>query len=139
MPFVLDESSYRIEKNTFPDREEAKNRAEEAARILGRPVTVYELLAQELHFAFRVMPDGSTDETDPLPEHVAVQPEAPAVLGSPRDRRGVLDAVAEALEHAGRPDLAAEVDRENEAVALDTEEGLRKIADQLKRDPTLNV
>lgn len=136
MPFVLDESSYRIEKNTFPLREEAKNRAEEAARILGRPVTVYELVAQELHFAFRVMPDGSEDSTDPLPEHVAVQPEAPAVLG----RRQLLDAVADALERAGRPDLAVQVDQDNEAVALDGPDDMtRQIVDELKRDPSLNL
>lgn len=82
MPYyVLDESSYRTDKNTFPSPDEAKDRAEEAARILGRPVTVYELLNQALHFAFRVHPDGRVCERDPLPQHQAIEPTAPAVLG----------------------------------------------------------
>jgi hypothetical protein len=138
MPYVLDESSYRIEKNTFPTAEEAKNRAAEAARILGRPVTVYELIAQHLHFAFRVMPDGSVDQTEPLPVHIPVKPSAPAVLGrrvtarSSKPKGRLLDAVAEALEAAGRMDLAAEIDKE--AVAKDSlDEGLRAIVDELKR------
>lgn len=136
MAYVLDESSYRIEKNTFPTREEAHQRAEEAARILGRPVTVYELLNQELHFAFRVRPCGEVDETDPFSHHEAEPVLSPAVLGR---RQALLDAIAEALEQAGRPDLAAQVDCENEAVAIDSpDDGIRKIVDDLKNDPTIN-
>lgn len=136
MAYVLDESSYRIDKNTFPTREEAQQRAEEAARILGRPVTVYELLNQELLFAFRVRPCGEVDETNPLPNHEAEQSRAPAVLG----RRAVFDTVADLLEQAGRVDLAAQVDQENEAVALDDPtDGIRKIVDVLKKDPAVNL
>ena len=136
MPFVLDESSYRIDDNTFYSRDDARVRAANAADKLGRPVTVYELVAQELHFAFRVMPDGTVDETDPLPEHVAEDPVSPAVLGYRHD----LDLIAEVLEQSGRPDLAAEIDRENEAMATEGPEvGIRNIAEQLKRDPDLNV
>lgn len=135
MPYVLDESSYRIDKNTFPSSDEASDRAAEASRILGRPITVYELTGGELHFAFRVMPDGTVDETNPLPEGQPVEPEAPAVLG----RVELLDTIAETLERAGRPDLAAAVDRdvvaEDEAVAQEgPEAGIRRIAERLKQE-----
>jgi len=137
MPYVLDESSYRIDKNTFPTADEAEERAEETARILGRPITVYELVAQELHFAFRVMPDGTVDDTNPLPEHVPVQPSAPAVLGTAK-RPELLDWVAETLERAGRPELALAIDREaaeDEAVAVDgPERGVREIVERLKQE-----
>lgn len=134
MPYVLDESSYRLAKNTFSCREEARISAESAAVRLGRPITVYELVAQELHFAFRVMPDGSVDQTDPLPNHIAVEPSAPAVLGSP-----VLDEVAEVLEQQGRFDLAAAIDEANEALAVDGPDvGIGKIAKLLKQDAELN-
>ena len=134
MPFVLDESSYRIDKNTFPTAEEAQDRAGEAARILGRPITVYELLNQTLHFAFRVHPDGRVCERNPLPEHVAIEPTAPAVLGY-RSRRELFDAIAEVLERQGRFDLAAALDADGEAVAKDGPEfGLRSIVDRLKQE-----
>ena len=113
MPYVLDESSFRIDKTVFPTDDEAKQRAGEAARILGRPISVYELNAGELHFAFRVMPDGETDEeqptVDPQPGDT-IEPSAPAVLG--RTRHAIMfDSVAQVLEDAGRPDLAAAIDR----------------------------
>lgn len=134
MAYVLDESSYRIDKNTFPTADEAQDRAGEAARILGRPVTVYELVNQELHFAFRVHPDGRKCERNPLPEHEPIEPTAPAVLG----RRELLDTVAEVLEQRGRFDLAAALDAEDEAVAKEgPEAALRDIVDQLKQDDTL--
>jgi hypothetical protein len=131
MAYVLDESSYRIDKNTFPTADEAQDRAGEAARILGRPVTVYELVNQELHFAFRVHPDGRKCKRDPLPEHEPIEPTAPAVLG----RRELLDTVAEVLEQQGRFDLAAALDAEDEVVGAD--DALSGIVDQLKQDDTL--
>lgn len=134
MPYVLDESSYRIDKNTFPTSDEASDRAAETARILGRAITVYELTGGELHFAFRVMPDGTIDETNPLPENEPVEPASPAVLG----RMELLDTIAETLERAGRPDLAAAVDRDavgDEAVAQEgPEAGIRKMAERLKQE-----
>lgn len=137
MPYVLDESSYRIEKNTFPTEEEAKERAEEAARILGRPITVYELAGQELHFAFRVKPCGEVDETNPLPEHVPVEPSAPAVLGEKKrkvvERPDLYDTVAETLERAGRADLAAQIDRQRvEASAIEKRRD-RAIGDMVRK------
>lgn len=143
--YVLDEASYRIDKNTFPTADEAQDRAAEAARILGRPITVYELLNQELHFAFRVQPDGTKCECNPLPEHEAIEPTAPAVLGRTvttaaskptfRSRRELLDAIAETLEQHGRFDLAAAIDAEDEVVAKDGPEiGLRSIVDMLKQE-----
>lgn len=145
MPYVLDESSYRIEKNTFPSEEEAKDRAEEAARILGRAITVYELLNQELHFAFRVMPDGSVDKTNPLPEHEPVEPAAPVAIGSAEPEAAgsvqwidLFDAIAETLEQSGRPDLAAEIDRE--AVATDgPDESIKKMVYELKKSEYLGL
>jgi hypothetical protein len=131
MAYVLDESSYRIDKNTFPTADEAQDRAGEAARILGRPVTVYELVNQELHFAFRVHPDGRKCKRNPLPEHEPIEPTAPAVLG----RRELLDTVAEVLEQQGRFDLAAALDAEDEVVGAD--DALSGIVDQLKQDDTL--
>jgi hypothetical protein len=117
MPYVLDESSYRIDKTMFPTIEEAKQRAAEASRILGRAIAVYELTAGELNFAFRVMPDGSVEETQPTVEHQSPEPDSPVALGSvPRKRHvdviGRLDEIATVLELAGRPDLASVVDRE---------------------------
>jgi len=119
--FVLDESSYRLEKNAFETEEEAKQFATEAARILGRPITVYQLVAQELMFAFRVLPDGSTDMTDlsDVESGETVEPATQVVKGmvtasASMDDRDLFDAIAETLERAGRADLAAQVDREAE-------------------------
>ncbi len=117
MPYVLDESSFRVDKTVFPTAEEAEQRAAEAARIVGRPIAVYELVDQELGFAFRVMPDGTRDETQPTvdvpPGHVE-EPSAPAILGRTRDAvmfdEATFDSIAEVMEQAGRLDLAAEVD-----------------------------
>lgn len=140
MPYVLDESSYRTDKNTFPTADEAKERAEEAARILGRPITVYELVSQELHFAFRVLPCGAVDETNPLPEHVPVEP-APVVLGSrkrkPKRRTDLYDTIAETLERSGRADLAAVIDRQRvEASAIDKQrdDAIGQMARELLHD-----
>lgn len=131
MAYVLDESSYRIDKNTFPTTEEAQDRATEAARILGRPVTVYELVDRALHFAFRVHPDGRKCERNPLPEHEPIEPTAPAVLG----RRELFDTVAEVLEQQGRFDLAAALDADDELVAkAGPDAAIRSIVDQLKQD-----
>lgn len=131
MAYVLDESSYRIDKNAFPTAEEAQDRAAEAARILGRPITVYELLNQTLHFAFRVHPDGRKCERNPLPEHEPIEPTAPAVLG----RRELFDTIAEVLEQQGRFDLAAALDADGEVVAkAGPDAAIRSIVDQLKQD-----
>ena len=138
MPYVLDESSYRTADNTFYTEDEARSVAHQAAEQLGRPVTVYELAAQELHFAFRVMPDGTVDTTDPLPEHQAIEPSSPAAIGrvataatKPSGRQSFFDTVAEALEQAGRYDLAAAIDEESDASA-GAEDGIRWMVDRLK-------
>jgi len=109
MPYVIDESSYRIDKTNFPTSEEAERRAGEAARMLGRAINVYELLAGELHWAFRVLPDGSVEESNPLePEQSGeVVEEGMPVLGELE----VLDQVAEVLEQKGKLGLAAAVDQ----------------------------
>lgn len=112
MPYVLDESSYRVDKTVFYDEADAKQRAEEAARILGRPVNVYTLENRELHFHCRVLPDGTVEETNPLteaPEGHEEPTHSPAVLGRLSVRTA--DAVAQVLERVGRLDLAAQVDR----------------------------
>jgi len=114
MPYVLDESSYRVDKTVFPTADEAEERAAEAARILNRPITVYVLQNQVLDFAFRVLPDGTRDQDNPTvdaPSGVVVDNPAPAVLGR---RAAVLDTVAEFLERRGHVRLAAYVDSLNE-------------------------
>lgn len=129
MPFVLDESSYRVDKTVFPTAEEAEQRAAEAARVLGRAINVYELLDQMLNFAFRVLPDGSVEEdnplTDPATENVA--PTSPAVLGT------VLDDVAEVLEQRSSLDLAAEVDAFAEVITAPEASIMMTASDDLKR------
>lgn len=120
--WIIDESSYRTDKTAFPTEEEAIQKAGEAARILGRPIAVYKLMAQDfaaenthptydsrLQHAGRVHPDGTWEEGDsPLAQHEAVQPTAPAVLGMVIAE---LDAVAEELEAAGERELSTEVDQ----------------------------
>ena len=109
MYYVIDESSFRIDKTSFPSAEEAEARAGEAARIVGRAVNVYALQAGELNFAFRVLPCGTVEETNPLTEPQAggqeIEPAGPVALG-------VFDRVAEALETAGQVKLAAAVDQQ---------------------------
>lgn len=130
--YVIDESSFRIDKTSFPTADEAKQRAGEAARILGRAINVYELLAGELHFAFRVMPDGGVEDENPLTAPEAggyqIEPAAPVALGELE----IFDGVAEALEAAGQLRLATQVDieakRREGALA-----GVAAIAAQLKR------
>jgi len=113
--YVIDESSYRIDKTAFPTKEEAEQRAAEAARILGRAVNVYELLAGELHFAFRVLPDGNPDMNNPLDtDHSGdvIKTESPAVLGTAFERvLAELDDLAEKLELQGNTDLSLQVDK----------------------------
>lgn len=110
MTYVLDESSFRVDKTVFSTAQEAEQYAAESSRALGRPIAVYELADQQLGFAFRVMPNGTRDETQPTvevpPGHVE-PPQAPAVLGN---RLAHYDATAEALERRGHLRLAAEVD-----------------------------
>jgi hypothetical protein len=112
--YVIDESSYRIDKTSFPTKEEATQRAAEASRILGRAINVYELLSGELHFAFRVMPDGTTDSTNPLDPQVGgeeIKPASPAVLGSFGRTLAILDDLAETFEARGNVDLAVKIDK----------------------------
>ncbi len=129
--FVIDESSYRIDKTAFPSEEEAEQRAAEAARILGRSINVYELLEGELHFAFRVMPDGSTEKENPLITEPGddTQVEAPnhAILG----KLDILDEVAETLEGAGQVQLASRVDEERSRISSSPQRGHAGIASKL--------
>jgi len=110
MYYVIDESSYRIDKTSFASSEEAESRAAEAAKILGRAINVYALQAGELNFAFRVMPDGTVEDVNPLTEPQAggeqIEPTAPVALGA------IFDEVSEALESAGQLKLAAAVDHQ---------------------------
>jgi hypothetical protein len=131
MPYVLDESSYRIDRNHFPSKGEAQDRAAECARILGRSVSVYELVGQKLLFAFRVLPDGKIDKTNPLVDHKPIEPESPVIVGQALAR---LDEAAEFLENAGRFDLAAAVDRAAAASQETTgsvDDGLEEMAAKL--------
>lgn len=114
MSYVIDESSYRVDKTNYPTSEEAEQRASEAARILGRAVNVYELAAGELHFAFRVMPDGSTQKENPLTDTEPgsqVEPAGPVVMGSLEQALADLDEAAEKVEQQGNLELATEIDR----------------------------
>jgi len=85
--WILDESSYRIDKTNFPNREEAEQKAGEAARILGRPISVYQLLKGELIFDFKVLPDGSISKNDstiePVKDETVKNPPSTPILGSP--------------------------------------------------------
>jgi len=108
--YVIDESSYRVDKTNFPTLEEAQQKAGEAARILNRPINVYQLSAGELNFSVRVMPDGGIEHENPL-----TNPGPTDTIGPTMPSLGkvqVLDEVAEVLEQAGKPDLAAKVDAE---------------------------
>ena len=110
--YVIDESSFRVDKTSFPTAEEAEQRAAEAARIKGQAVNVYELIGGELHFAFRVMPDGSTENENPLTDPASGDMIEPATEVALSSREEILDQVAESLETIGEVDLAAAVDRE---------------------------
>lgn len=108
--YVIDESSYRIDKTSFPSAEEAEQRAGEAARIVNRAISVYEMLEGELHFAFRVMPCGKVETDQPTVDPdsgdqiVQEYPVLGAVVAE-------LDLITEELEAKGAVQLAARVDR----------------------------
>ncbi len=102
--FVIDESSLRIDKTSFPTSEEAEQRAAEAARIVGRAINVYELQEGVLNFAFRVLPDGTVEKDNPLSDAEPgdqIEPAAPVALG---EAIAKFDQIAEDLESRG--DLA---------------------------------
>lgn len=149
--FVLDESSYRVDKSAFETQDEAKQYAAEAARILGRAINVYELLNGELMFVFRVRPDGSTDTinlSEPMPDSTlppatqvvkgrnrSSEPSGSAARAAKARDRALLDNVADALERAGRTDLAAHVDFHNAGVTSAThgiDDGITRLARALK-------
>lgn len=151
--FVLDESSYRIDKTNFPTREEAEQKAGEAARILGRAISVYTLINGELLLSFKVNPDGTVsydDAThDPMKEETVDQPTTP-ILGDvdvgdlgkmiKDDISGeeMFDEVAEIMEKAGRPDLAAVVDSETRRISSDANpigKPQSTIMDYLRKNP----
>lgn len=108
--FVIDESSYRTDKTSFPTAEEAQQRAAEAARIVNRPINVYQMQEGALNFAFRVMPCGDVEYDQPTVEPETgdqIEQEYP-VLGEVVKE---LDSITEALEAKGATELASRVDR----------------------------
>lgn len=130
--FVIDESSYRIDKTSFPTAEEAEQRAGEAARILNRAINVYELLEGELHFAFRVLPCGDVETEQPTVDPDTgdqIVQEYP-VLG---DITAELDLITEELEAKGATELAARLDRVvHKLTAEKTAPGIRKLVASLR-------
>jgi len=87
MPFVVDESSYRIDKTAYPTRDEAVNVGLESARILGRRVNVYQLEDGVETFIGHAMPDGTFDEkaVNELAEpnrNQDIPPVAPVAIGA---------------------------------------------------------
>lgn len=140
MPFVLDEASYRIDKNSFPTAEEAEQRAGEAARILGRAVNVYELIGGELLFAFRVMPDGAVERENPLDDPMPgteIKPASPAVLGSVLDQ---IDVLADDAELNGQLGLSTSLDHLHSRIEAGDHEGVKEIARKIKEEaPMFNL
>lgn len=118
--WVIDESSYRIDKTAFADKQEAIQKASEAARILGRPISIYNLVEQDfsatnthpsydnrLQHAGRVHPDGSWEAGEnPLENGEAVQPTG-TVLG---EVIAALDEIAVELDDLGEDELASDLD-----------------------------
>lgn len=126
--YVIDESSYRIDKTSFPTAEEAEQRAGEAARIVNRSISVYELLEGELHFAFRVMPCGEVAHDQPTvnPDSGDQITQEYPVLG---EVVAELDSITEALEAKGAVALAARVDRVVGKLSVDRmSPGIKKLA-----------
>jgi hypothetical protein len=130
--YVIDESSYRIDKTSFPTAEEAEQRAGEAARIVNRSISVYELLEGELHFAFRVLPDGAVEKDQPTvdPDSGDQITQEYHILG---EVVAELDSITEALEAKGAVALAARVDRVvHQLSTREPSPGLRRLVASLK-------
>jgi hypothetical protein len=141
--FVVDESSYRIDKTVYPTCDEAIVVGLESARILGRRVNVYQLEEGVETFFGHAMPDGTFEkkEVNELAEparNQEIQPVAPVAIGKAQNHLGgmtmaagfgklnqiiaTLDVISEALESRGEFELALAVDEQADKLsAVDNE------------------
>lgn len=157
--YVLDGSAYQTHNNSFHTPEEAEDVAAMSALTLGRAINVYQLIAGELIFAFRVMPDGSVEDDNPLADPMPgdqIDPPSPIIKGSapssfdhlqfggnpstfPSLSRGNsarldhLDDAAEALEKEGEIALSISIDQARHEAESGNDDGLSEVGRLVKK------